>query len=88
MSYMTEKSGQLHITSDLPLRFNVNLKLGEKSYHVQTEHGGIEEPLLTTRIYHKGEIGCPKKADYSDIMDEEDCEDNSMSLWRIIIRAP
>ena len=72
---MTEKSGQLHITSDLPLRFNVNIKLGEKSYHVQTEHGGIKEPLLTTRIYHKGEIVYSNKADCSDIMDEEDYED-------------
>ena len=72
---MTEKSGQLHITSDIPFRFNVNIKLGEKSYHVQTEHGGTKEPLLTTRIYHKGEIVYSKKADRSDIMDEENYED-------------
>jgi tetratricopeptide (TPR) repeat protein len=69
---MTEKSDQLHIASDTPLRFSVNIKLGEKSYHVQTEHGGAKEPLLTTRIYHKGEIVYSKKTDCSDIMGKED----------------
>ena len=77
---MTEKSGQLHITSDIPFRFNVNIKLGEKSYHVQTEHGGTKEPLLTTRIYHKGEIVYSKKADCSDIMDEENYEDKLQDI--------
>jgi len=75
MRYMTEKSGELRITSALPLRFNVNIKLGEKNYHVQTEHGGPKEPTFTTRIYHKGEIVYSKQADCPDIPEQEDYED-------------
>ncbi|MDI6744317.1 MAG: hypothetical protein QMD07_02955 [Thermodesulfovibrionales bacterium] len=72
---MTEKSSHVRITSNTPTEFNVNITLGKKTYHVQTEHSEIKEPLLTTRIYHKGEIVYSKKADCSDIMDEEDYGD-------------
>ena len=85
---MIEKSDQLHVTSDIPLKFNVNIKLGEKSYHVQTEHGGIKEPLLTTRIYHKGEIVYSKKQIALILWTKKTARTSSMSLWRIIIRAP
>jgi len=69
---MTEKTGQVHITSNTLPGFNINVKLGEKVYHVQTELSGADDPLLTTRIYHKGEVVYSKKTDYLLTLPEED----------------
>lgn len=77
---MTEKSRYIRITSNTPAGLNVNITFGEKTYHVQTEHRKTKEPLLTTRIYHKGEIVYSKKADCPEIMDKGDCGDKLQDI--------
>lgn len=72
---MTKKSDEVHLTLNIPAGFNINITLGGKTYHVQTEHGSTKNPLLTTLIYHKGEVVYSKKADYSNILNAEDYND-------------
>lgn len=72
---MAKKSNEVHLKVNIPAGFNINITLGGKTYHVQTEHGGTKNPLLTTLIYHKGEVVYSKKTDYSDILNAEDDND-------------
>jgi len=60
--------------------FNTNIKLGGKTYHLQTERGSLRNSLLTTRVYLEGEIVYTKKADHSDILNEADYDEKLHDL--------
>ncbi|MBI4691528.1 MAG: hypothetical protein HY754_14870 [Nitrospirae bacterium] len=72
---MAKKSDEIHLTLNLPAGFNINITLDGETYHVQTENGGIKDPVATTHIYHKGEIVYSKKTDYVDLLNTEDYND-------------
>ena len=72
---MAKKSDRVHLALKIPPGFNINITLGDKTYHVQTENGGTDNPSVTTYIYHKGEIVYSKKTDYSDILNAKDYDD-------------
>lgn len=48
--------------------YNTNLKVKGGIYHIQTEDGGINNPVITTLLYSKGAILASKKVSYADII--------------------
>ncbi len=77
---MADKTNKVQLKVSAPTGFNVNITLGDKTYHVQTEHSGKKHPELTTRIYHKGEIIYSKKTDYASIIKGEDFDKKIVEL--------
>lgn len=47
---------------------NTDLKVKGEIYHIQTEDGGINNPVITTLLYSKGAILASKKISYADII--------------------
>ena len=43
-----------------------------RMYHVQTEDGGARNPVLTSLLYHKGEILLSEKTSYADVLVDDD----------------
>ncbi len=60
--------------------FNNNIVYKNDVYHVQTEDGGLKNPVITTLIYRKGAIVASKKISYADIMYKEDAEETIRQL--------
>ncbi|MBI5026844.1 MAG: hypothetical protein HZC12_09030 [Nitrospirae bacterium] len=51
--------------------FNNNITYKDKVYHIQTEDGGIKNPVITTLLYYKGAVIASKKTDYTDLLGKE-----------------
>ena len=51
---------------------NSEIEHNGKSYHVQTEDGGISNPIILTRIFCGGVIVSSKKTSYVYLLDRED----------------
>jgi len=47
---------------------NTNIKYEGKIYHVQTEDGGVNNPIIVTLLYHGGTILATRKSSYADIL--------------------
>lgn len=77
---MSKKTEKVHLKLNIPPGFNINITLDGKTYHVQTEDGGKKNPLITTHIYHKGQIVYSGKTECSDITDEADFESKLKNL--------
>ncbi len=52
--------------------YNTDFKFQGKIYHVQTEDGGINNPFITSLLYHQGAILASRKTGYADII-KADC---------------
>lgn len=48
--------------------YNTDLKVDGEIYHIQTEDGGINNPVIITLLYSKGAILASKKTGYADII--------------------
>lgn len=48
--------------------YNTDLKVNGEIYHIQTEDGGINNPVIVTLLYYKGAILSSKKTSYADII--------------------
>jgi len=46
--------------------FNTNIEYRGRTYHVQTEDGGAENPNVITLLYHGGAILFSKKRSYAE----------------------
>ena len=53
-----------------------------KTYHVQTEDGGISNPIILTRIFCGGVSVSSKKTSYVDLLDREDLKGVVEKLMR------
>jgi hypothetical protein len=51
--------------------FNHNLKHRGKTYHIQTEDSGLENPHIITHLFVGGNILASKKTSYADIIGAE-----------------
>ncbi len=60
--------------------FNNNVVYNNDTYHVQTENGGLKNPVITTLIYLKGAIVASKKISYQDIVHEKNPEETVKNL--------
>ena len=62
--------------------FNTNIKYKGKTYHVQTEDGGIANPYIITLLYYQGAILSSKKTNYSYLLGQPDFEDKLRELMK------
>lgn len=60
--------------------FNNNIVYKSEVYHVQTENGGPENPVISTLIYRKGAIVASKKIGYEDVVKEDNAEETIKQL--------
>ncbi len=60
--------------------FNNNIVYKSEAYHVQTENGGPQNPVISTLIYKKGAIVASKKIGYEDIAKDEKEEETIKQL--------
>jgi hypothetical protein len=60
--------------------FNNNVTYKEDVFHVQTEDGGPNNPVITTHIYLKGAIMASEKYSYAHITNEENAQEKIMQL--------
>ncbi len=54
--------------------YNTDFKFEGKTYHCQTEDGGINSPSITSLLYLQGAILASRKTSYADIL-KADCLD-------------
>ena len=52
--------------------YNTDIKLEDVIYHVQTEDGGIENPVIVSLIYQGGRILASKKTSYAHLLGSQD----------------
>jgi hypothetical protein len=62
--------------------FNTNVPYKGITYHVQTEDGGIRNPLLITHLYHKGAILATKQNNYAKLLAEDDWKEKVRTLMK------
>jgi hypothetical protein len=48
--------------------YNTNVTHQGDSYHIQTEDGGVNSPLIISIVYRGGAILAQKRLDYSDLL--------------------
>ena len=51
-------------------------------YHVQTEDGGARNPILTTMLYHKGEILTTEKSSYAEVLVDDDWKEKVLEKMK------
>lgn len=56
--------------------FNHNLKYKGKTYHVQTEDGGRDNPIILTHVFLGGVILSTARSPYQDLLSRPDWEDS------------
>lgn len=62
--------------------YNTNIPYKDKTYHVQTEDNGKNNPVIVTLLYSKGAILASKKTSYADIISEPDYEHKVRELMK------
>ena len=62
--------------------FNTNVPFKGKMYHVQTEDGGARNPVLTSLLYHKGEILLSEKSSYADVLVDDDWKERVLERMK------
>jgi hypothetical protein len=50
------------------LGLNQNIVSKDKTYHVQTEDGGVKNPFVTSIVFMDGRVLASKKTSYADIL--------------------
>jgi tetratricopeptide (TPR) repeat protein len=61
-------------SSNLDKAFSTKITLEGETYNTETEDLGIQNPIITTHIYHKGKIISSHKISYRDILNEPDLD--------------
>jgi len=63
--------------------FNTNISYKDKTYHVQTEDSGKNNPVVVTLLYYQGAILASRKTDYSQLLDDPDFEAKLTKLMKV-----
>lgn len=63
------------MTGIMIIGMNTEVEYQGKTYHVQTEDGGRQNPVITTQIFLKGAIILTQKTNYADIAKADYLED-------------
>jgi hypothetical protein len=61
---------------------NSDVERGGKTYHVQTEDGGIVNPVILTRLFSNGVLLSQRKTGYVYLLEREDLSDVVDRLMR------
>ena len=59
---------------------NADIKFQGKTYHVQTEDGGIENPVVVTTLFEGGAILASRKTSYADRIKADDLSEKIRKL--------
>jgi len=59
---------------------NANIQHEGRSYHIQTEDGGIEHPVITTLLFQEGAILSSKKTHYRELLESDALEETVKRL--------
>jgi hypothetical protein len=62
--------------------YNTNIPYKDKTYHVQTEDNGKNNPVIVTLLYSQGAILASKKTSYADIVSDHDYEHKVRELMK------
>lgn len=62
--------------------FNQNIKYGGEVYHVQTEDGGRDNPVVTTVVFKNGVTVASRRTSYSDILSFEKLDEVVREIMR------
>ena len=62
--------------------FNTDFKYQDKIYHCQTEDGGVNNPYITSLMYHQGAILARRQTNYADILKADCLEDVVRDLMK------
>lgn len=60
--------------------YNHNIEYRDRTFHVQTEDSGIDNPHIITHLFEGGNILETRKCDYANILDSEQRDKVLMSL--------
>jgi len=63
--------------------FNHNLKYKGKTYHIQTEDGGRENPMIITHIFLGGVILSTVRMPYDDLLSRPDWEESLRERMKV-----
>jgi len=67
----------------MQIGFNHNFKYKDIVCHVQTEDGGVSNPVITTHLFKDGgTIFATSRASYAGLVNDPECEDKVRSLMR------
>lgn len=72
----------VRIPSDPGKEFSRKISIGGREYILSTEDFGPSRPILSTRVYYKGQIISSYEFDYSNILDQPDIEDRLAETTR------
>lgn len=61
---------------------NSEIENNGKTYHVQTEDGGLRNPIILTRVFFGGSVISSKKTSYVYLLDREDLKGVVEQLMR------
>jgi hypothetical protein len=61
---------------------NSDIEWGGKLYHVQTEDGGLANPAILTRLFHRGVVVSSRKTSYLYLMEREDLDTLIVQLMK------
>ena len=52
----------------MSMGMNTNIEYQGKVYHVQTEDGGLDRPVITTLLFKDGAVFASKRTDYKELI--------------------
>jgi len=76
------KKEPIEIKSKLSKEFCRKINLAGEEYLIDSEDLGIKNPVITTKIYHKGKIISSHKIDYKNILNEPDLDKRLVELMQ------
>ena len=69
------------------LGINTDHRYKGKTFHIQTEDSGLQNPVLITHVFIGGSIIASRKSDYADALERDDLEEHVRGLMRAQHRA-
>jgi tetratricopeptide (TPR) repeat protein len=70
----------IKITSAIKKEFSTKINLAGEEYLIDSEDLGIKNPVLITRVYHKGAIIYSHQVNYRNILEDQDFETNFLEM--------
>src|SRR5438093_339781 len=67
--------------------FNTDVQHRGKTYHVQTEDKGLQNPIIETLIYMGGEILAARRTSYADLLEKE-VDEKTDEAGRVTLSCP
>lgn len=61
---------------------NTNFKYKGETFHIQTEDGGADSPVITTLLFKDGAIYASKRTDYGEVLKPDSSKEAVQELMR------